>query len=311
MKAPSHARVSYVLTTAMIVLFAAAVVSLYFVDRMRANVRQQDVMYIPSAKVVRRMSLGYTGLAADIYWTRAVQYFGLKHKNRSEEYNLLYPFLDIATQLDPHLLVAYRFGATFLAQRPPEGAGDPDKAVALVERGIKNNPNDWHLYYDLGFLHAMERHDYLAAAEAFRQGSLVPKAHPFLKVLAATMAQHGGDLNTARLLWQTTLTTTDDPNIKQNAERHLRALEVDETVPKLQQIVKLYTERTGAKPTNFMELVSAGYLRRIPVDPVGHAYKILSDGTVVVQDPDALPFITEGMPPGYKAKFNPVPGLSR
>ena len=309
MKTGSQLRVSLVFAAVMLAFFAAATVSLYKVDQIRLQTRQEDVLYIPSAKALKHLSLGYTGLMADIYWTRAVQYFGWKHKNRDMDYHLLYPLLDITTELDPHLIAAYRFGSNFVAEPPPNGAGQPDKAVELIERGIKNNPDEWRLYYELGFLQAMERHDYAAAADAFNRGSQVPGAHPFLRILAAAMAQHGGDLQTARMLWQTTLATSDDPMIKQNAERHLRALTVDEVVPELQRLVEEYREKTGAPPASFLQLIESGYLRRIPVDPLGHPYKILPDGRVVVQDPDALPFITKGLPPDYKPKLKSVPQI--
>ena len=29
----------------------------------------------------------------------------------------------------------------------------PDKAIALVENGIRNNPDNWKLYYELGFIY--------------------------------------------------------------------------------------------------------------------------------------------------------------
>jgi hypothetical protein len=310
MKSASQSRASVVLGTLACAFFALSVLAHVKLEGIRGQTRTQEVLYIPSAKALRKMSLGYTGLLADIYWTRAVQYFGLKHKQRSTDYKLLYPLLDITTQLDPHLVVAYRFGTTFLAQQPPNGAGEPDKAAELIERGIQANPGDWHLYYDLGFLQAMELHDYVAAAKSFTRGSQVPGAHPFLKVVAAAMAQHGGDLQTARMMWQTTLETTEDATIRQNAIRHLRALDVDETVPKLEQAVQVYRQRTGNWPESFMTLVTAGVLRRIPTDPLGHPYKLRPDGRVEVQDPDALPFIRQGLPPGYQPLLKNVPGLN-
>src|SRR5204863_422459 len=105
-----------------------------------------------SPKLLKRASLGYSGLLADIYWTRAVQYYGGKHQ-QAMRYDLLWPLLNITTQLDPHLIPAYLFGGTFLSQKPPDGAGDAAKAIELVEFGIRNNPDDWHLYYDLGYIH--------------------------------------------------------------------------------------------------------------------------------------------------------------
>jgi len=306
MKSSSQRGVSMVLCAVLLVMFSGASAALHGLHRIHDESTPEEILYIPSAKALKRMSLGYTGLLADIYWTRAVQYFGWNHKHRSMDYHLLYPLLDITTELDPHLVVAYRFGATFLAQQPPNGAGIPDKAAELIERGIKANPDEWRLYYELGFLNAMERHDYLAAADAFERGSKVPHAHPFLKVLAAAMAQHGGDLETARLMWQTTLETTDDKMIRQNAEHHLQALDVDETVPKLEAIVQQFREKTGRQPTNFLPLIQAGWLRHVPTDPLGHPYKLRPDGKVEVQDPDALPFIRQGLPAGRQGPFEPL-----
>ncbi len=290
----------------MLVSFAAAVTTLRRIDRLRAGATLQEVLYIPSPKVLKYISLGYTGLMADIYWTRAVQYFGWHHRLKSRDYQLLAPLLDITTELDPHLIVAYQFGSIFLAQRPPEGAGEPEKAVQLVERGIRRNPNTWQLYYELGFLQYLELHDPAAAARSFDRGSEVPGAHPFLKVLAAAMAQHAGELGTARLLWMTTYETTPDAMIRDNALKHLRALRVDEDVTELDKLVAEFRQRTGREPTSIFELIQAGLLRGVPLDPLGHPYRLVN-GRVEVVDPDALPFVSKGLPPGREPDALPLP----
>ncbi len=294
-----HRKRASIIAVVLIACLAGAVVTLRGLDRMRAGATLEEVLYIPSPAILKRLSLGYDGLMADIYWTRAVQYFGGKHygRTRATRYHLLPELLDITTTLDPHLIVAYQFGSVFLAEKPPEGAGMPQKAVELVERGIQANPNDWKLYYHLGFLEYINLNDPLAAAQAFERGSKVPGAHPWLKVLAATMAQRGGDLQTARFLWSKVYETTDDKLIRANAIKHLQALEVDETVPKLEAMVRAYREQYGRVPESFMPLISLGSLRGIPVDPLGYPYKLLPDGHVEVQAPDKLPFIKQGLPP--------------
>ena len=115
----------------------------------------------------------------------------------STHYDLLYPLLDITTDLDPKLVVAYEYGSVFLSQKPPDGAGQPDSAVALVEKGIRENPEYWRLYFNLGFIHYMDRHDPKAAQEAFLKGSEVPGALPWMKVMAARMAERSNDINTS------------------------------------------------------------------------------------------------------------------
>jgi tetratricopeptide (TPR) repeat protein len=298
-----RAAISVALATVMTVCLASAVVLLHRIDHMRAGATLEEVLYVPSPKLLKRMSLGYNGLLADVYWTRAVQYFGAKHRVRAMHYQLLAPLLDITTELDPQLIIAYQFGSTFLAQKPPEGAGQPDKAVALVERGIQANPRTWQLYYELGFLLYMELHDPAAAAQAFERGSKIPGAHPFLRVLAAAMAQHAGQIETARMLWTTTYETTEDSRIRANALKHLRALKVDEDVPKLEALAAEFQRRNGRPASGWGELITAGLLRGIPVDPLGRPYKLMSEGRVEVADPDSLPFINQGLPPGKKPEL--------
>src|SRR5579863_2210395 len=135
---------------------AGSVLTLREVDRLRGEqATLQEVLYIRSGKTLKRMSLGFSGLLADIYWTRAVQYFGerlIQRRNPNLRYDLLYPLLDITTDLDPHLIVAYQNGALFLSGQPPVGAGEPDQAVQLLEKGIRANPEYWRFYFTLGFV---------------------------------------------------------------------------------------------------------------------------------------------------------------
>src|SRR3954453_13227364 len=99
----------------LIVFFSGTVLSRSQVEKLRGKeVTLEEVLYLPSGKSVKRLSLGYSSLLADIYWTRAVQYFGNKSNQRSMRYDLLYPALDIATDLDPHLIGSYEFGSLFL-----------------------------------------------------------------------------------------------------------------------------------------------------------------------------------------------------
>jgi tetratricopeptide (TPR) repeat protein len=268
------------------------------VDRRRPAATLQEMLYISSPKLLKRLCLGYDGLLADIYWTRTVQYFGGTHSHGGGTYKLLWPLLKITTQLDPHLIPAYEFGETFLVAKPPQGAGDPQKAIELARTGIQNNPDDWHLYYDLAFVY-YDQKDYRNSAEAFLRGSQLPNTHPFLKIMAAQMAQHGGELKTARMMWSATLQTSHDGLIRANAAAHLRAIQVDEEVPELEQLVEKYRDKTGHYPASFSDMVSAGIIRAIPLDPIGHPYSLESGGRVVVSVPDDLPFLDKGIPSGY------------
>jgi hypothetical protein len=293
-------KISAVAIALMVTCLALSVVALRAVDRVRGEATLEEVLYIPSANTVKRMSLGYTGLMANLYWTRAVQYFGGKHSVRSKQYQLLKPLLEITTTLDPHLIVAYQFGSIFLSQNPPEGAGDPQAAADLVRKGIQANPYEWRLYYSLGFIEWQQLRNPQAAAEAFRKGSEIPGAMIWMKVMAARLAQTADDPETARYLWTNIYDNSEDKMLKQNALKHLAALRVDQDVTFLQSYVERYRQQYGHYPASLQELQEAGWIRRIPVDPLGYPY-LIRDGRIEVSHADDLPFITKGLPPGHQA----------
>jgi tetratricopeptide (TPR) repeat protein len=292
-------RITVTASILLVISLTASVLLLRSIDRQRTGATLEEVLYISSPTLLKHLSLGYDGLLADVYWTRAVQYFGDKLNKGSDHYELLAPLLEITTTLDPHLLVAYEYGSNFLAPKIPGGAGQPERAIKLAEFGIRNNPNQWHLYYDLGFIYYMELKDYPNATEAFADGAKVPNAHPVMRIMAAKMAEHAGNLETARMMWVTTYQTTLDPNVKSNAVAHLRALQVDEDVTSLEALTAHYRAKTGHLPQNFSDLEAANMLRGVPVDPIGHTYKLMPDGRVEVRVPDDLPFIEKGTPIGY------------
>lgn len=298
-------RTTIIATACLVVSLTASVLLLRHIDQIRPAATLDDALYIDSPKMVKRASLGFDGLMACIYWTRTVQYFGHRHYTRERTYNELAPLLEITTALDPHLLPAYQFGASFLAPTPPDGAGEPARAIQLMEFGIAHNPDNWRLYYNLGFVYYTELKDYKKASEVFARGSQLPNAHPFMKVMAAQMAEHSGDLTTARMLWSATFETSHETNIRQNALEHLRAIQVDEEVTGLQAAVTRFGERTGRLPASMAELANAEHLAGIPADPDGNAYQLTSDGRVQVEKPDDFPFVTKGLPPGYKPSAMP------
>ena len=149
---------------------------------------REDAVYITSGTAVRRLSGAYTALAADLYWIRAIQYYGGAKRRLDEqplgpapppllaavetpEYNQLYTLLDITTSLDPLFDIAYRFGAVFLAEAYPAGAGRVDLAVKLLEKGIAARPDKWEYMQDIGFVYYWYANDYRQAAAWFQKAA--------------------------------------------------------------------------------------------------------------------------------------------
>jgi hypothetical protein len=239
--------------------------------------QEQDDLVLRSGPMLRAMSLEYAPLMADLYWTRVVQYYGGKNAQHDRNFELLWPLLDVTTALDPNLLVAYRFGSMFLSEPPPRGAGRPDLAIALINRGMRANPDYWRFYEDLGFIYYFD-HDYAKASAAFLEGSKNPNSLVWMKVLAARVTEQGETRETSVFLWNEIYNSTSDPQMKQNAVTHLQLLKADADREQLNALSMEYEKRTGHGPKNVHDLVVAGLLSRTPVDPLGFPYVLDEEG---------------------------------
>jgi tetratricopeptide (TPR) repeat protein len=237
---------------------------------------ENDELTLRSPAVLKKLSLEYAPLLGAIYWTRVVQYFGAKHHAGDQNLDQLWPLLDITTTLDPNLLVAYRFGAMFLSDSPPRGAGDPDHAVELLQRGMKANPDYWKLYQDLGNVYYFDKRDYQKAAQAFETGSKFPGAPPFMKAMAASIAAEGGSLENSYTLWLDIYQTSTNKEMRKNAEDHLRLVQAEMDMREIDRLADEYEKRTKHRATRISELVKAGLLPGQPRDPDGFAY-VLND----------------------------------
>jgi tetratricopeptide (TPR) repeat protein len=207
-----------------------------------------------------------------------VQYYGRHRLAHAKEFALLGTLLDITTNLDPHLVIVYRFGSLFLAGKPPEGAGDPKRAIHLLQRGIVNNPEYWRLWEDLGFIYYWDMKDYAHAARAFQTGSEQPGALPWMRVLAASVAAAGGEFQTSRILWTEIARTAENDSMRRSAQIHLAALNTQEALRQLDALLASYRQKEGHAAHSFQDLVAAGYLRGIPNDLSGEPFVIGPDG---------------------------------
>jgi tetratricopeptide (TPR) repeat protein len=241
-----------------------------------------ETLYLKSSRTFKGFSLGFDAVLADWYWLRTVQYFGGKLADDPArwQFDALPDLLNLVLELDPHYIAAYRFGAAFLP------ASQYAETVALLERGIRQNPTEWRLLLDLGYLHWQQKR-FAEAAMAYERGSRVPGAPAWLAVLAGTVAAQGNDRATAREIFTRLRESSTDEYVRQLSQTRLQALQAQTELEQLNRLLARYREQTGACPASLGALVQwalraglKGALsaemqldeRGAPVDPAGFAY---------------------------------------
>lgn len=218
----------------------------------------EDSLYLSSGKTLKRMSLGFDGLVADLYWLRTIQYFGQKAQQvkgvrdindvSKWHLDLLEPLLNITTELDPHYIAAYRFGALFLPDINPEGA------IRFVERAIRDNPDEWRLYQDLGYIYWTQGR-FREASETYERGNRVTGAPAWMKAMAANLLAKGGDRETARAMFEQIYEQSTDDYSRQMSLARLKSLRAEDEITLFNQLVAAYRERHGACPESLAGLI--------------------------------------------------------
>ena len=261
-------RGSPIIAVAAVLVFAAAVMVQVFRDRQfpRRLTDPNHVLYVRSGAAMDRMAMEFDALASDVYWIRALQVYGGERliKDRPRNYALLYPLLDLATTLDPHFTIAYRFGAIFLSEPFPGGPGRPDQAEALLTKGLKAEPTKWQYYHDLAFVHYWHLKDYKAAATWFQRAAEQPGAPNWLVPIVAVMQNAGGNRNAARLLWQQIL-GSDQEWLRRIAERRIQQLDTLDVIDQLERVVRNNPPPPGGQ-YSWRWLISQRALPGVPLD---------------------------------------------
>ena len=244
----------------------------------------ENLLYVRSPETMKRLALSYDSLLADVYWIRAVQYYGGTRLSTdpNKRYDLLFPLLDLTTSLDDRFNIAYYYGSTFLAEAPPGGPGRPDLAIALLEKGLRAQPQKWEFAQWIGFVHYWWRQDYQQAAAWFSRAAEFPGAPIWMAPLAASTLTEGGSRQASRFMWEEIARTAEDEWFRNEARRRLQQLDAMDQLDQLRTVAARFSEQRGAPASDWSELRAAGYLKGTPVDPTGTPYRL--DAGVVTLD---------------------------
>jgi hypothetical protein len=234
------------------------------------------VMWLRAGPAMKRSLLGFDALVADIYWIRAVVYFGRQGlaKDPNKNYDLLAPMLDLVTTLDPRFSVAYRFGAIFLSESPPDGPGRPDLAVDLLKRGADYSPEKWEYLHDIGFVYYWHERDFKKGAQWLERAAAIPGAPFWLKSTAAHMHSERGDRQSARMLWQQIRDSADNEMLANTADIRLAQFTAMDVIDRVNEVLLRFEAASNRMPTDWRELIAARLLRGVPLDPTGVPFEI-------------------------------------
>ncbi|MCI0568664.1 MAG: hypothetical protein L0Z52_10860 [Acidobacteria bacterium] len=240
------------------------------VERLReGSAPGYHLLYLPSGRSLRALTVGYEGLAADLIYIWSIQYYS------NYQIQDRYDYLDqiyrrVIAELDPHFLDPYLVGSMIMSVE----ANRDDLALKLLDAGTKNNPREWILPFQAGFLCYNKLRDFACARDYFRRAQAIPGAPAPVRRMYAEMYNRLGDKRTSLKYWAEIHDTADSDYVRQVSWMHVHDLRIEVDLEDLNALVQRHRESLGAPPADLQDLVHAGLLDSVPLDPEGNSYHL-------------------------------------
>ena len=233
--------------------------------------------YIIPSKFSRMLALGNQGLLSDFLFLKTSTFIGGRsgsgNRLSEEDWNYVSRSLDVVTDLDPYFVDPYILAEGLFAW----DAGKPEEANRLLSKGMKYRTFDWRLPFFVGFNHFYFLKDYETASGFIMTASRLPGSPAYLATLGARLAYYGGKSKTALLFLEEMLAETDDVLLRNRLEMRMLALE---RAVAIEDALGKFKAQEGRSPEQLIELVTAGYLSELPLDPYGGRWRVLENGRV-------------------------------
>jgi len=237
-------------------------------------------------QTVRLASFGFEQVIADYYWVKSLLYVMEQFDREERDYSPLPKVYETITDLDARFGLAYHYGSVFAAGL----ASEPEKAILLLEKGLRSNNRDWRfrwlLNYDIGSMYSFHLGEREKALPYYKAAALDPNCPPgTTKFISRILSAGSADGNREMFeLWKHRLDTASGPIMKQLAEEEMKRAQSNLYLEELRKGVALFEERFGNRPEGLEQLVSAELIKEVPEDPLGGTFSIDSDGEVMRLD---------------------------
>ncbi|MBL7661953.1 hypothetical protein JNK13_04280 [bacterium] len=256
--------------------------ALFLLEEERASHDQKDEsrtpLYLPAAPFVKLLSFGFNNFLGDILWFNTLSYFG-KHYGSDKDYRWLTHMCNLVTDLDKNAEHVYEFCGNLLSWE----AKDIDGAITILSKGIATHPQYWRFFYLRGFTFWYFLNDMDKARIDFERSSKLPDAPIFLASIASRLLVNTATPESAIEFLENILKTAQDQTSKKALEERLNQAKLARDLSALDKAKNIYQNQTGKSLQSIQELIRAGVITRLPLDPFGGKYSY---------DPQTKTFVT-------------------
>jgi tetratricopeptide (TPR) repeat protein len=231
----------------------------YFGDR-------STFVSLPSGKSLKILSFGYGNLAADMLFIWSIQFYS--SYNLTNRFDFLERVYDTITDITPQYKAPYIIGSLIMALE----AKDIPMALRLLDKGARNNPDEWIFDEEAGYYCYKSLKDYPRAEKYYDRAAAKPDAPAYIKRMKAHMMYLSDDPYAAYRMWLDIYNHASDTLEKDSARNHLYQIRAESDLAVLRAGIAAFREKYGRWPGALADLVRAGLLPSLPRDFSGKDY---------------------------------------
>ena len=179
--------------------------------------RANDFRYTPDPDVMRVLAGGDRSACADMLWLSALPDMARPFEDRALKKRWIAGATDVITDLEPTFATVYGYGAAHLNLVDR----NPDEAIALLSKGIRNNPDCAGLYVTLAMVHYEFKKDKARTIELLEQASELPGIDSLSLAMLASLKVDGRDDFTALAVWAKQLDAAHNASVRTICEYEL------------------------------------------------------------------------------------------
>jgi hypothetical protein len=246
------------------------------VKEIRKNIiKTQPLLYLPPKEALSLLTFEFKTLFSKILTFRANIYFGETTSDEIKpDYYWFYKMYEAAIELDPYNIDSYYVAQAVL----PWDGHLVRETNKLLEIGMKSRTWDWYLPFFIAFNNFYFLKDDKKAAEYFSKASQIDAR---IATIAGKYFQKAGETSAGLAFLKIMYDKTSDEGIRNNISKRINSLE---QIAYLENAIVVFRIKTGIFPSLPEQLISAGVIDKLPVDPFGKVYFIREDGKIELKN---------------------------
>jgi hypothetical protein len=234
---------------------------------------KEKLLYMPSGKFIKGVSLAYDEMVSDFLWIRLIGYFAT-HAKTDRDYKWFNHFANIIVELDPYSWYVYEIGGVIMSAEMKL----PHESNELLQKGMKNVPKNhdryWKLPFFIAFNHMYYLKDFKTAAHYLKIAAKDEDSPKYIPLLIAKLYANADYHDTAGHFLYEMLKSTKDATLRQQIQTRIEELVNDRNIRVLETARDQFLKDMGRYPFLLDELVIYGYIKKLPDNIENGSYYI-------------------------------------